>query len=89
MFKNLHYLKSRLTAQPRKFMQSTKRFVSGRNIKPPTGSTNYLAYGMAGAGVAGLAYLMYKARSINAMRYSMPLAQQKTFFDPFVQQRVR
>ena len=65
MFKNLHQLKQR-APQVRSYFKQPKRFNSNYQMKPPSQGGQALSWALAGAGTAGLAYLLLKGRSMNS-----------------------
>ena len=70
MFKNLYQLtKNKVGVQGRNFItQNTKRFSSYKQYKPPSGGGGYGSYALAGAGAAGITYLMMYGRTLGYSR---------------------
>jgi len=71
-------------------IQNSKKLFSYRQVKPPTPG-GYAAMALIGAGAAGLGYLMLYGRNLSYSRvqYAPYGVQQKAYFDPIVQQRIR
>ena len=69
--------------------QIPRRGFANMQMKLPVGSLGNWA--LIGAGVSGLAYLVYYGRALSYHRYEIPTmaAQQMHFFHPVVQHRIR
>ena len=88
MFKNIFHMKNKIMNSRTLIVNNSKRFISGKPIKPIMYNMSPLSFGLLGAGTAGLLYLIIYGRNLSysyKTTLGMPAITQLNYFDAVVQ----